>query len=140
MVQADWHVTQRAVRKHPSQRKESLAKCCQAPCTLPIKAGQGIDHDAGVSIADTPVVPQWPAFAAKSEAFDKPLRSHVIRMDQSFDSMDVECAGTIVEDRPHGLCPEAASLVLRRNDVAQLKASVVGVSAVIVDHANASTA
>jgi len=51
----------------------------------------------------------------------------------------VECAGTIVEDRPHGLCPKAASLVLRRNDVAQLKASVVGVSAVIVDHANAST-
>ena len=101
---------------------------------------QSIDQDAGVSIADTPVVPQWPAFAVKSEAFDKPRRIHVIRMDQSFDSMDVECAGTIVEDRPHGLCPEAASLVLRRNDVAQLKASVVGVSAVIVDHANASTA
>jgi hypothetical protein len=60
-------------------------------------------------------------------------------MDQSFDSMDVECAGTIVEDCLHSLCPEAASLVLWRNDVAQLKASVVGVSAVIVDDTNALT-
>src|SRR5499427_5541622 len=100
---------------------------------------QGIDHDAGVPVADTPVVPQRTAFAAKPEAFDKPRRSHVIGMDQSFDSMGVECVDTVVEHRPHGLCPKAASLVLWRNDVAQLKASVVGISAVIADHTNALT-
>ena len=100
---------------------------------------QSIDQDAGVSIADAPVVPQRTAFTAKPEALDEPGRSHVTRMDQSFDSMNVECADAVVEDRTHRLCREAASLELRRNDVAQLKASVVGVSMVIADHTNAST-
>ena len=104
-----------------------------------VMVDQDIDHDAGVPIADTPVVRRWTTFAAKPEAFDKPRRSHVVRMDPSFDSMSVECARTVVEDRPHSFCPEAASLVLRSNYVAQLKASVVGVSVVIGDHTNTST-
>ena len=104
-----------------------------------VMVDQHIDHDAGVPIADTPIVRQWTTFAAKPEAFDKPRRSHVVRMDQSFDSTGEECARTVVEDRPHSLCREAASLALRSNYVAQLKASVVGVSVVIGDHTNTST-
>ena len=131
-------LTRSDVRKVDSGDLLPLASKARSPLELAVMVDPGIDHDAGVPIADTPVVPQWPAFAAKPEAFNKPRRSHVIRMDQSFDSMGVECARTVVEDRPHSLCPEAASPVLRRNYVAQLKATVVGVCVVIGDHTNTS--
>src|SRR5262249_42251296 len=58
---------------------------------------ESIDHDADVSVANTPVISQWTTFAAKSEAFDESRRGHVVRMDQSFDPMNVELVDTVLE-------------------------------------------
>jgi hypothetical protein len=98
---------------------------------------ESIDHDADVSVTDTPVIGQWTTFAAKSETFDQSRGGYVIRMDQSFDPMNVEFVDTVLEHRSNDLCPKAVSLMLRRNDVTQFEASVPGISMVIVDHANA---
>lgn len=96
-----------------------------------------IHHNADVSVAQTPVIPQWSTFAAESKPFDKPLRGDVIWMDQCLDAMGLELVSAVAHDCLHRFPAKAILLVLWRNDVTQFKAPIARVSVVVVHHANA---
>jgi hypothetical protein len=67
---------------------------------------EGIYHDADEFGHHAPIVSQWTTFAAESQTFDKSHRSNVVRMDQSFDPMDMEFIGTVFEHRSAASVPK----------------------------------
>jgi len=60
--------------------------------------------------------------------------------DQSLNSTRAEFVGAVVEDRLHGLCPEAAPLVLLRNDVFSVAANVRSIRSTLRSSARSSPA